>query len=123
MKVRITELAQQLGVSVNTLLQAKETKLTREDYSGNGKNTWLTPDGVRVLREALEIPELTPDRAAAVVLHEARNPNYVYAQLVGKEGKVPVCIPRRMQGRINGKRIVVEIITDTRGTSYRYVKS
>lgn len=122
MKVKITDLAQELNVTVNELLKLKDTKLTPDDYSGKGKATWFTAEAVQVLRDALEIPELTPDRKSGVVLREARNPNYVYVLLEGVDGKVPVCIPRRMQGRITGKRIVVELITSTTGTSYRYVK-
>ena len=37
------------------------------------------------------------------------------------EGKFPVIIPRRLSGKLDGKSIKVEAITDVTGTSYRYV--
>jgi hypothetical protein len=121
MKIKITELAEQLGTSVNDLLSLKE-KLTEEQWSGRGKNTWFTEDAVEVLRVALDIPEIVPNKARGIVLYSARNPNYVYVKLNGKEGKVPVCIPRRMRDKLDGKNINVELITDDTGTSYRYCK-
>jgi hypothetical protein len=120
MKIKIDQMAGQLGTTVNELLLLKE-KLTEEQWSGRGKNTWFTEDAVEVLRMALDIPEIVPNKARGRVLFGAKNPNYVYVKLDGKDGKVPVCIPRRMQNRLDGKNINVEIITDETGTSYRYV--
>ena len=121
MKIKITELAEKLGTGVNDLLSLKE-KLTEEQWSGRGKNTWFTEEAAEVLRVALDIPEIVPNKARGIVLYSARNPNYVYVKLNGKEGKVPVCIPRRMRDKLDGKSINVELITDDTGTSYRYVK-
>ena len=121
MKIKITDLANQLGAGVNELLALKE-KLTEEQWSGRGKNTWFTEDAVEVLRVALDIPEIVPNKARGLVLFSAKNPNYVYVKLHGKDGKVPVCIPRRMRDKLDGKNINVEIITDDTGTSYRYVQ-
>ena len=121
MKIKIDELAGQLGTTVNDLLLLKE-KLTPEQWTGRGKNTWFTEDAVDVLRLALDIPEIVPNRTHGIVLHQARNPNFVYVKLNGKDGRVPVCIPRRLSDKIAGKNINVEIITDEKGTTYRYVK-
>lgn len=121
MKTKIDVVAGQLGTTVNELLSLKD-KLTNEQWSGRGKNTWFTEEGIEVLRLALDIPEAVPDKARGIVLHAARNPNYVYVKLHGREGKVPVCVPRRLKDSLTGKNINVEIITDDTGTSYRYVK-
>lgn len=121
MKIKITDLAEQLGTSVNELILLKE-KLTPEQWTGRGKNTWFTEEAADILRLALDIPEIVPDRMQGVVLYQARNPNYVFVKLNGKDGKVPVCIPRRLRDMLTGKRINVEAIIDERGTSYRYVK-
>jgi hypothetical protein len=121
MKTKIDELAGQLGTTVNELLLLKD-KLTPEQWTGRGKNTWFTEEAVDILRLALDIPEVMPNRMLGLVLYQARNPNYVFVKLNGQEGKVPVCIPRKLRDKLDGKRINVEAITDERGTSYRYVK-
>lgn len=121
MKIKATDLAEQLGTTVNELLLLKE-KLTPEQWSGRGKNTWFTEEAADILRLALDIPEIVPNRTRGVVLYSARNPNYLFVKLNGQEGKVPVCIPRKLRGKLDGKTINVETITDERGTSYRYVK-
>jgi hypothetical protein len=120
MKIKIGELAEQLGASVNELILLKE-KLTEEQWSGRGKNTWFTEDAVQVLRLALDIPEVVPNKTRGRVLFGAKNPNYVYVKLDQRDGKVPVCIPRRLQNKLDGKNINVELITDDTGTTYRYI--
>ncbi len=56
------------------------------------------------------------------VLKQAQNPQWIYCQAVEKDlGKVPVIIPRRLNGKLLGKLIDVEAISDELGTSYRYV--
>jgi hypothetical protein len=52
MKVKITELADELGVNVNDLMLLKAKKLTPEDYTGHGKNTWFTESAVVKIRLA-----------------------------------------------------------------------
>lgn len=118
---KITAVALELRTTVNALLLLKE-KLTPEQWSGSGKNTWFTDEAVDILRMAQVIPEVVPNRMQGIVLRPAKNPNYLYVKLDGVEGKVPVCIPRKMRDKLDGKRINVEAITDARGTTYRFVK-
>jgi hypothetical protein len=47
MKTKITELAKDLGLDVDKLLELKDSKLMEGDWSGKGKNTWFTEDAVR----------------------------------------------------------------------------
>ena len=57
----------------------------------------------------------------AVVLSQAKNPQWIYVRINGMDGKFPVIIPRRLTGKLVGKSVKVEAITDATGTSYRYV--
>jgi hypothetical protein len=119
MKTKITELAKLWDVDVSQLMELK-SKLNPSDYTGAGKNTWFTEEAVKVLEIALEVPELLPDKTKGVVVRNANNPNYCYAKLYDKESVVPVCIPRKYSGKLVGKPINIEIITDVNGSSYRY---
>ena len=59
----------------------------------------------------------------AKVLQQAKNPQWIYCLPIGKDlGKIAVIIPRRLSGKLEGKMIMVEAISDANGTSYRYVE-
>lgn len=57
-----------------------------------------------------------------VCLDQAKNPQWIYVKINGVEGKVAAVIPRRLTGKLVGKSVYVEAITDSTGTSYRYVQ-
>lgn len=121
-KMRLTTLAKQLGMDYNKLIGLKGQKLSPHHFSGMGKYTWLTPEGVELLKLAVLAPLAVPDKLTAIVLSPARNPRWVYAKLTGKDGRVPVAIPRKLiADRMVGKIIPVEAITDATGqTTYRH---
>lgn len=79
-----------------------------------------TPDPIPIPK-----PPEPPKKAGViqgVCIAQAKNPQWIYVKLDGIEGKWPVVIPRRLTGKLEGKRITVEAITDATGTSYRYVQ-
>ena len=122
MKTKITALAEELDVSVNEIMMLK-CKLEEDEWKGHGKNTWFqTEEAVEKLRLALDIPLAVPDVLTGSVLRSARNPNWVYAKIIGMEGKHPVAIPRRLREKLVGKKIQIHAITDINGTTYRHAK-
>lgn len=119
--ITIKEMADELGKPVDELVKLKNEKLLKGQYMGFGRNTKFTEEGARLLRLAVEAPLAVPDKLRAVVLYGARNPRWVYARIEGRDGKVPVAIPRKLRGFLDGKRIEVEAITDANGeTTYRH---
>lgn len=98
-------------------------KLSEDQISGRGNNIWIDEDGQKVLHAAAFAPEIVPKHFHGIVLYSAPNPSYVYAHIKEIEKKVPVVIPRRLRGKLDGKRIMIEAITDDLGVSYRYVKA
>lgn len=118
--IRITDLAKTLNVSVNKLMTLKTTKLDVSDYKGVGKNTWFNEAGIAKIRLAIDIPLAVPNQFLGTVLHHAKNPNWVWCEIHGMEGKKPVAIPRRLRGKLLGKRIPIHAITDANGTTYRH---
>ena len=120
-KKRIIDVAAELGTSVNELMQLKQDKLKPEHWTGVGKNTYFTEDAVELLRLALDVPLAVPNKVMATVLMEAKNPRWVYAKIDGKDGKTPIAIPRKLRGKLVGKRILVDAITDANNlTTYRH---
>lgn len=120
MKVKLTELAKKLGKTFDELHQLKLDKLVAGEYTGSGRNTWLIEEAAEKLRLAVELPPAVPTVLDARVLHDAPNPNWVYAIIQDVNGKRPVAIPRRLRGKLSGKPIKVHAITDATGTTYRH---
>jgi len=121
MKTKLTKLIEDYDVEFDEALQIAQEKLPREEITGKGKGTWINEEGVKILDEAFDIPEIVPKHIKVKMLSECPNRcyNWGYSKELGK--KVPVLIPRRFYGALVGKTISVECITDDTGTSYRYV--
>jgi hypothetical protein len=120
MKTKITELAKDLGLDVDKLLELKDSKLMEGDWSGKGKNTWFTEDAVKKIFFALELPEVLPNVLYGTYLHEAPNPRWVYAKIEGVDGKRPVLIPSKLRDKLKGKKFPINAITDSKDTTYRH---
>lgn len=121
--IRFTDLADELGVSNPQLAKLRDSKCAPGDYYiGTDNRRWFTEAGADKLRLAKEVPLAVPDRAGGWVVRAAPNPRWVYAELDNDKGRVvPVAIPRRLHGRLIGKRITVDIIKDALGgVSYRH---
>lgn len=120
MKVKLTELAKTLGKTFAELDAIRIEKLTPQEWTGKGRNTWLTLEGAQKVRLAVEIPLAVPVNRTGYVIHDANNPNWVYAKIEGMEGKHPVAIPRRYRGKLVGKNIPIHVIQDAKGTTFRH---
>jgi len=121
-KVKIGTVAEELKMDINELIKLKSDKLKPDvHYTGYGKNTLLTEKAIEIIKLSLAIPLAVPNRIEAVVLREAKNPRWIYAKLNGSNLKVPVAIPRKLRGKLVGKRIYVDAITDaSNATTYRH---
>lgn len=120
MKKRITEMAREMGMEVNDLIKMRNERLKPSHWTGTGGNTYFTDEGQELLRLAKDNPMLVPPILRGFVIHEARNPSWVFAKIDGRDGKVPVAIPRRLRGKLVGKQIGIEAIEDATGITYRH---
>lgn len=120
MKTKLTELANKLKIEWDEAICLRDTKLDPAEWTGNGKNTWLTPEAAVKLELAVVVPPVVPNLLTGLVIYEAPNPSAVYAVIKGIRGKWPVFIPRRLHGKLIGKNIPIHAITDIKGTTYRH---
>ena len=120
-KPRLRQIANEFDVNIKDAITIAEDKLSKEMITGKGGNTWITEEGVDILRDALVIPEIVPKHIKVKILKECPNRcyNWGHSKEIGK--KVPVLIPRRFWGHLIGKTLTVECISDDKGQSYRYV--
>jgi hypothetical protein len=121
-KIKLTALSNEYEVTFEEAIGIVLEKIPEEYITGRGKNTWISEEGQDIIKEGLFIDEIIPKNYIGKVIAECPNPryNFVYNKDIGK--KVPVMIPRRLQGKFIGKMINFEGIEDVKGVSYRYVK-
>lgn len=77
---------------------------------------------VEDIPEPLEAPPQVTSQCRVRVLQQANNPQWVYVIDPNGMGKLPVVIPRRLSGKLVGKQIFIEAISDSTGTTHRYVE-
>ena len=122
-KKRITTIATENELELEYLVGLIEDKLPEDTITGVGKGRWINEEGQAMLEKAIDIPELTPKILRGVVHSKAPNRSYLYVYIKEIKKKVPVVIPRKLENHLlPGKNVNVEVITDDRGTSYRYVR-
>jgi hypothetical protein len=121
-KTKCTALAAELGVEPKELLLRANAILTKDQMTG-GKSphfTFFTEDGCDTLRQHDAAPMTVAKRYNAFGLHAAQNPRWVFAKISGIEGKHPVAIPVKLQGKLVGKPFCVEAIEDINGVTFRH---
>ena len=122
-KKRITTIAAENELELEYLVGLIEDKLPEDTITGVGKGRWINEEGQAMLEKAIDIPELTPKILRGVVHSKAPNRSYLYVYIKEIKKKVPVVIPRKLENHLlPGKNVNVEVITDDKGTSYRYVR-
>ena len=121
-KIKLTALSDEYEVTFEEAIGIVLDKIPEDYISGKGKNTWISEEGQDIIKEGLFINEIIPKNYIGKVIAECPNPryNFVYNKEIGK--RVPVMIPRRLQGKFIGKVINFEGIEDVNGVSNRYVK-
>jgi|TARA_R100000149_G_scaffold2385_1_gene742 hypothetical protein len=121
-KKRLIQIASEQEVEFEEAMRIAEEKLPEGSLTGKGRNTWVNEEGTAILEDSLMIEEIIPEHHTGIVLSECPNPryNYVHNKEIGK--KVPMLVPRKWQGKLVGKIVTFEAISDNKGTSYRYVR-
>ena len=121
-KKRLIQIASEQEVEFEEAMRIAEEKLPEGSLTGRGRNTWVNEEGTAILEDSLMIEEIIPKHYTGIVLSECPNPryNYVHNKEIGK--KVPMLVPRKWQGKLVGKMVTFEAISDNKGTSYRYVR-
>lgn len=119
-KKKLTQLAEEYGIPFEEALDLVFKELEEEMVTGRGKSTWINEDGQRVLDEFISMPVLY----RGPVLMQAPNPLYVMVYVKELSKKVPVKIPRRMQGKVTaGKLIYLEADNSGAEPKYHWVKT
>ena len=122
MKIRLTKLAENNGLSYEKARHIVEDKLCGDMTTGSGRGTWVDEEGQGIFKSALEVPEAVPKHHRGVVWGHCRNPNYMYVLLPDPPRKVAVAVRRKLFNKMKGKKVTIEEIKDVNGSSYRHVQ-
>jgi hypothetical protein len=124
MSITLNRLAKELNKGKLELEATAKAKLKEGQWF---LNKWgsisFTPEGAELMRLEDAVPLAVPTVFQGMVKAACPNPRYVEAILETQpfKRKVYCAIPRRLYGRLIGKRIIVHAITDAQGnTSYRH---
>lgn len=121
MKTLITDLSNEFCISVNELMVFQQT-MPPETYTGVGKRTWFTEEGVELVRKHFTGPHCESSLIVGQVIGQCKNPRMVYAVIPNHEGKIVVKIPARLVGKLDKKRIGIEKIVHATETLYQWAK-
>lgn len=122
MKVKLTDLADELDVEFKELFKTAKEKVP-DELTGRGKNTWVTEHGADELRLNADVPEVVPECFKGRVKSVMPNRRWVEVVIDGVPGKQHVLIGGRMCGdMLIGKIIPIHKITDVTGSTFRHAK-
>jgi hypothetical protein len=122
MKIRLTKLAEDSGLSYEEARHIVEDKLCGDMTTGSGRSTWIDEEGQDIFNSALDVPEVIPKHHRGIVWGHCRNPNYMYVLLPDPPRKVAVSVQRKLFKKMKGKKVTIEEIKDINGSSYRHVR-
>lgn len=120
MNIRLKDLAAELEKPMIEVETVIKQKLSPDQWEQRGRGFFVSDEGAEIVRASFDIPEIVPDKFTALVKSEARNPVWVYIVIPGMEGRHLALIPRRLCGKLVGKTIIVDAITDANGTTFRH---
>jgi len=120
MTISIKQLSAEIGVSQNQIRKVKEDKLSRGEYVHKKGVLFFSEDGANKIRLHFIAPLTVPKVHSAWVTHQARNSRWVFCSIEGVGDKVLVAIPKKLSGKLTGKKIEVEAIEDVSGVTYRH---
>lgn len=121
MDIAFKDLASELSLAYPELARLRDKHLSVDEHYKKDGKSWFTETGAEKVRLAVEVPLAVPKKITGVVKKGAPNPRFVYC-IIGRDVPVvPVAIPRRLCGRLDGKTITIDVIEDaTGGKSYRH---
>jgi hypothetical protein len=105
-KIRLTEIADDMGISFEAAMDIVTMHLAEDMVSGRGKNTWVTEDGQTVIDSYVTVPQIFRGK----ILSVCPNNKFSYVYIKEMLRKVPIKLPRRLQGpNAVGKYIYIEV--------------
>lgn len=121
-------LLKELGIHPSEIKEIRQKHLNTGDWFKDKNRIFYTPEGEKKLRIYAAAWEETPQVVSyfsdAIILHPLPHPQWVAVKIENADGewiKLNCAIPLRMRPLMGkGKKIRVEVVTDSTGTTARY---
>ncbi len=117
-KKRLTQLAKELDCPVEEMYNLVVNNLSEEMVTGSGKAIWINEAGQIILDDLVPMPVIYRGE----VLRACKNSSYVYTRHRDRGTRVPVKIPKKMEGKLIGKMIYFEETRHNGELKYHWVK-
>ena len=118
-KKRLTELAEELGITYEEALDRVFKFLNEDMVSGTGKARWISEDGQVLLDDNTPMPIMY----RGLVLSTLPNPSFISVKIRELGKKVPVRITRKLVGdAMIGKMIYVQATTKDDKQEFKWIK-
>ena len=122
-KRKLGDIAKDYGMGFDELMELASKRLEESMITGRGKLVWISESGQAILDECIPMKGQKPSLYRGKVMHGAPNPRFVVVYLRELNSKVPVEIPLRMKGRLEGKMVYVESVGTEEFPRFRWVKA
>jgi hypothetical protein len=122
-KRKLGDIAKDYGMTFEELLDLSSKRLDESMITGRGKLLWVSEAGQTVLDECIPMLKAKPSVYRGKVMHNAPNPRFIVVYLRELNSKVPVEIPLRMKGKLDGKMVYVERHGPEDNQRFRWVKT
>lgn len=119
MKTVFTDICINYGVKPNDLLMFVQ-KMNPEHYSGVGRRTWFTEEGVAAIKKEFGLGDDKEGTIRALVIGTCPNKQWLFIKPNGENRRAAMRIPRRMIGKLDKKQVCARPIDDGK---YEWVKA
>ena len=117
-KRKLTEIADKMGISFDKALEISSLHLEEDMVTGRGKNTWITEEGQDIMDTSIPVAQVYRGR----VLSVCPNPKFSYVYIKEMLKKVPIIMPKRMQGESAvGKYVYIEVDNKEEEPKFKWV--
>jgi len=105
-KIKLTEIADDLGISFDKAVEISSFWLEEDMITGRGRNTWISEKGQEIMDSYLPVNMVYRGKILAV----CNNARFSYVYIKEMLKKVPIKMPRRLQGKSAiGKYVYIEV--------------
>lgn len=118
-KRKLTEIADEMGISFDKALEISSLHLDEDMVTGRGKSTWINEEGQDIMDTSIPVAQVYRGK----VLSVAPNKRFSFVYIKEMLRKIPILMPKRMQGESAvGKYVYIEVDNKEETPKFKWVQ-